>query len=731
MDELLSLIKAIRKLEALCRPLFPRRWRDPPVSYRMAIPLIHRLEHSGRLPAEWRQPLLYNLNKIWYRAYHQDGLDVSQLSDRELKWLRLIVLVILVVLVMATLPSVRPIASAVHVGLFLGAVALGFVGAMHLSLPALWAVWGLTFPVLGPPFLQTAPWALLLIAVGTLCWHLPLMHKDIGGSILEILATVPTLFFWLTVTNVVHVPGMHAWESGIAVIAIWGIIWWTVRNNWGGSVWKRTTALIWPVSFVTVGGLILIRPVLERLGWMPFRFVLWWGSTIGISLVLSRGQFGEDAKEARWLRIVGSVLWGIALLGLIVQSGSPMRLLEALRLSINAFYGHMHMLLWFIGAGLVMYVRKYAVAISQWVAVITRPEWVWLIVSIGAAAVMFGTGKQITLFPGWVLHAFTLLYIAIGGVLLLFKRAPAVSEWVFWGIYLFLLLARYQMEVQRLLQLQGNIRHVSLIQFFMIMAWLLWLIYDVISENLASQIPPSAPNAHLVVIAWTGALLWVFTDWGWSILSTQAVDRWTFLQLHLYLGVHFLGMPYILYYLVLRRYWTGAEVPWLQVVLFGIMGTQILQAIEHYLIAGTFLNWSPDQLHAILTQHILQGIETPAELMGIKGTNPAAVWGVRAIRWGLIMLGFALWYMRSAHYARSRAVQIATFVFVSLAVSWAESMWIQWPGMPPYWSVAFRPAQETAVYIWGIEFLYQYGIYAAAGGLLGYAVTRFFARAGS
>jgi hypothetical protein len=60
MDDLLSLFRSIRKVEVLFLSFLPARWRNPPPSYRIILPILKRLSrHEEQFP--WAAALLYSI----------------------------------------------------------------------------------------------------------------------------------------------------------------------------------------------------------------------------------------------------------------------------------------------------------------------------------------------------------------------------------------------------------------------------------------------------------------------------------------------------------------------------------------------------------------------------------------------------------------------------------------------------------------------------------------------
>jgi len=143
MDEL---IETIRKIESLFLSLLPRKWHNPPPSYRIIVPLLHKIgRYEKRFP--WVEPLLYSIRTQIYPPYHEDILGTKEMTKDEMNWIRFILAVVGFVLVMAFTGKAPLLSPWIKGGLLFASSVLFIYGAMHFSISALWATWGFLFPL--------------------------------------------------------------------------------------------------------------------------------------------------------------------------------------------------------------------------------------------------------------------------------------------------------------------------------------------------------------------------------------------------------------------------------------------------------------------------------------------------------------------------------------------------------------------------------------------------------
>ncbi len=157
MDELIELI---RKFESLFLPFLPRKWQNPPPSYRMIVPFLERIgRHEKRFP--WVEPLLYTVRTQIYPPYHEGTLATLEMTKEEMKWIRFILAGVALVLVTAFFSQAPLLSTWIKAGLLLGSSALFIHGAAHFSIGSLWASWGFLFPLVTVLGIGTAPPAAL------------------------------------------------------------------------------------------------------------------------------------------------------------------------------------------------------------------------------------------------------------------------------------------------------------------------------------------------------------------------------------------------------------------------------------------------------------------------------------------------------------------------------------------------------------------------------------------
>ena len=216
-----------------------------------------------------------------------------------------------------------------------------------------------------------------------------------------------------------------------------------------------------------------------------------------------------------------------------------------------------------------------------------------------------------------------------------------------------------------------------------------------------------------------------------ALLWLSCVDQRFSIQgrinFHFLKGLTFFGFPLILYHLVGREYLDLApstDIRWGWILLMGICLVQILQGLEHAVVA--FLADVPfDVFQKQLHQALLSGI--PLEQAAPPGVrNPSWFFFWRILRWVSVM-GLLPWMVRkSAQGQRSASVLLFNACFLGVAVWTAEATWIFWPFTPLEWAVILRP--WTPQLMWDSRAIQLLALYCATSLLWGGCLSLFRSR---
>jgi hypothetical protein len=189
-----------------------------------------------------------------------------------------------------------------------------------------------------------------------------------------------------------------------------------------------------------------------------------------------------------------------------------------------------------------------------------------------------------------------------------------------------------------------------------------------------------------------GALLWLMVALLWVSCVDQQFSVQGRINFHLFKGFTFLGFPLILYYLVGREYLKltpSKDLRWGWILLLGIGLVQILQGIEHAVVAW-MENMGFDVFQKGLYQVLLKGVPLD-QVAPLWVRSPSWVFLWRTLRWFFVM-GLLPWMVpKSDQGQRPKPVLLLNACFLSLAVWTAEATWIFWPFMPLEWAVVLRP----------------------------------------
>jgi hypothetical protein len=723
MNDFLSLIKLIRQIEALFLPLFPSGWRNPPPSYRIVMPLLKRLDrYKERFSST--DALIYLIHEEGYVAYHEKGLAMNQMSPIQMKWMRFVSTVVALTMLIALTPKANILSPWVKGSLLLGSGALLIYSAMHLSISAMWASWGLFFPILGPLTFGAAPWAMILLGLWVLVWHTPVLNERNSWRWFDWLGSLPILFFWMGIN---WFQTLSQWESGLVSLMLWLSVWMALLFTDRSGRISRTLQLFWASSLTAIPITIeWIRPLLKRAGIYHVSPWGWWILvTLALSLLMSevtRRILGRSFLF-RW-SVVG-VVFAIYAISIFLSGDRP-QLGEHIDNGLSLLDFSIWPLWWIVGAGIIMGVHKTTTVLMRWVQALL-PIWIFPLALLLFPLLAYYAGW----FPSLVKEVGRLSVaslsagFALGAVLLAWKRKKApLLEWVFWGFYLLLLFQYYLSEAGKATSAYKS-QTMGGWGFLLLTIWLLWLGYDALGGNLRSL---GKEASGVSAVALMGAFLWLLVVLLWQSYVDRRSSIGT-INYYLFMGFTFLGVPLIIYHLVLRhhlRLEPSQGVPWVWILIIGIGSVQILQGIEHYAVA-LFYHQTPEFIQKYLYQLHLNGVplesSVPALVMHLSW---AFAW--RIGRWLVAMISLTLLVYRDNRESWSYPVLLFTTCFTSLAVGTAETIWLPWPLMPWYWLVILRPWIADTALVWNLSFLKFYVLYGLAGLIWGWFLYRWINR---
>ena len=722
MKDFIKLVQVIRKIEVLLSPLLPRRWRTPPPSYRLFAPL---LAYLGRREAKypWAGAASLWLRENYLQAYHKGVLPIDELSPAGLNYIRAILLGMMVLVGLALLPSAPDLSFWVHGLTLLAVYGLAFHAAMQASISALWVTSGLLYvPVAVYSMVGTERWAPALLGVFGLILHARRLEDARPWRWFDVAATAPYLCFWLEPLGTSFLGTWTIWQRSLLVLSLWSGIWLVLFRARRGAFVAFAAQLFWPASHLAV--VLMIWSGVAR--WsgplpQPVTWIIWVILTLAIGL-----GFAKLAPRLRALTWFGRP-WALVIVltvhgGAVMFSGSREALAPVLANSVQYLFDHSWPVWFFLGASTILAFRGVAdVNLSVIRAVL--PTWfvpvvVWGL-CIWAVATDRFTSDVIRLDQAQSI-AVAVVFAAGATWLAWTLREDALKGWLFWGFFAYFIARGYWREAQSAVAAPEG---TSAGAFLLLAAWALWLSYRSLSrevKRLAGRIPESA------MVSLTGALLLFMICGLWLSHVDDGMAVRTQIAYHLFLGLTFLGIPQLIYATVLRH--TGdapaPRPPWGKMVLCGIVGVQLLHGVEHYVV-GLSSYPSLDALHAQLREAFDAGSLDDAAPAAVTGLAWSLAW--RVGRWLLALGLLTAWMLRDG--ARPRLEVMLTMVLVSLMVWVAETLWIDWPGVPYTWAVVLRPWRAGQL-LWDLPFFAASMAYAAAGLAWGFVLARWRGNSG-
>jgi hypothetical protein len=716
-----DILEIVQKTEALLLPLLPKRWRHPPPSSRWIYPLLKKLKHY-RKRSEWLNVFLTSIRKRYYRAYHREGWG-NQWASHEIRLIRFILIVVTFSLLTPFLGRTNVFSPWIKGGLLLGSSILFIHGAIGISISALWAVWGILFPVYASLAIGIAPWGIAFLALWALVWHTPVIRLSDSWKWVDFVCTFPILFLWVGSVGKM-LPTWSLWQTALLFLMLWLVVWFFLVRAKGHPWILKTLQLFFPASLAMITLIGLARPPLFGI----YRWSLWFLGTLGLSLGMAKLTSITAARSALF------ELKGVALIffiyGFLVLHRAPFHpFIEGIDVVLSQLFESLEFLWWLLGAGIVLSIRGFIILLLKWVQGHLN-RWVLPLLLWGLSLITYALGDSPSFLQevgGWnVTAAWT--GTAAGATLLTWrKKKTLLREWVFWGLFVFFLMYQYHKTVNFAVEQYWAQYVTGLVGFLTISIWLLWLNFSS-ARKLLKKFGGRISERSAVVIL--GALLWLMVALLWLSYVDQQFSIQGRINFHLFKGLTFLGFPLILYHLVGCEYLKldpSKDVRWGWILLLGIGLVQILQGVEHA-VAAWVGNVPFDVFQKQLRQALLNG--TPLDHAApawVRNVSWVSFW--RALRW-FSVISFLPWMVRKSDQGSSEpSVLLFNACFLSVAVWTAEATWIFWAFMPLEWAVVLRPWTQSLM--WDSSGLQLLATYCAASLLWGWGLSFFRSKQGS
>lgn len=724
MEDLFSLLKAVRKIEVLILPFFPSRWRDPPPSYRIIVPLLEKLKrYKERFP--WMDALVYSLQKRGYEAYHEEGLSVVQMTPSEMKLVRFILSIVVLVIISAFTGYAQLMSPWIKASLFFGSCLLLLYGAKNLSISALWAAWGLLFVPFAMPLVVAGPWVPILIGVLVLLWHIPGLNRVDSWRWFHVLATLPFLFFWAQMLHKL-IPKWTHWQTGLLYFTLWFSIW-TILFRFGNRpLISRTLQLFWPASLLGVVSLLGKGLLLDQLDVHGIARLISWILCTLLTSLLAAIWYRRIASWTFLFRLrTMAVIFG-AFAAMLFFQESLTEVDGTLNISLGLVSDWLWPIWWLVGAGLVMAVRSVSIVLLRWIQALFRSWTMFLAVgSLSCAAFALGWLSPLIHETGKVFVVGALIVFSMGAtVLALKKKEPILNEWLFWGFYLCFLFEQYISETHRTVETFYSKTEMGIKGFLFLAVWLLWLSYQGAGDYLRKLKEQGMDQKYgISSVTLMGGFLWILTAMLWlSYLGEgdQQISIRSKINYELFMGFTYIGVPLIVYRLIAPKYLssrTSQKIPLHYPFLMGIGLVQILLGVEHVVVAIAShqpLDALLEKLHfAVLNKIPLEQVMPPWFM------NPSWLYPWRLARWLIAMIAL-MWAMgRNKQNQWFKPIVIFTACLTSISVATAETYWMVWPGLGYGWAGLFHPDVRTSL-MWSMDFLIKYVSYIVGGVVWGW-----------
>ena len=717
---MIELFELIRKIEVLFLPLFPKKWLNPPPSYRLIIPLLQKLGRYDKR-FHWVNPLLDSIHTQIYPPYHEGTLITGGMTRDEMTWMRFILLVVVFILLMGITAKAQIFSPWIKGSLLLGSTVLFIHGSIALSISALWASWGFLFPLVVALGIGVAPWVMSFLAFWVVLLHMPVLKGKRSWTWYEGLCTFPILFFWVGTVGKM-LAGWPLWQIGLLSVGLWLLVW-IILVRMEDHPWiSKSFQLFWPVSLLTVTLIISVQPKVYGL----VRWSLWVLLTIGISLGLSKSAF----RISRWPFLFRwpTTAAAFSIFALILLLKGDLHLIkETIDTALLHFFYSLDLVWWIIGAGIIASLRGLTMMFLKWLQALFHirilPFLFW---ALPLLAYDMGWLSPLIAEVGIKSAAGLCLLFTIGATSLTWLRKENIlREWIFWGFYFFLLTHQYWSDIHQTVDLYWSKSVVDTKSYVILAIWLLWLNYYSVGKYLA-RFREKIHGAGAV--AFMGGMLWLLVAFLWMSHVDQQLSLRGRIDYHLLRGFTFLGLPLIAYHLIVQKYLekeSERNMPWGLILILGIGFVQIMQGIEHTVTAWVE-NQSLDALQKQLHQILLSGVPLE-EVVPSRVTQTIWVLVWRIVRWIGVMSGLTLVMHFHERGRLQPAIWIMTACFTSLAVWTAEATWLFWPSMPLEWAVILRPWVQTTL-VWDGYSFTLYLLYFSSGLIWGWLFLRFIKR---
>jgi hypothetical protein len=712
---MLDILELVRKTEAFFLPLLPRKWRQPPPSSRWIPPLLRRLKRYRKWSDEW-EAFLASIRERYYPAYQKEGWG-DQWASNEIGLIRFILIIVIVSLLIAISGRTHLFSPWLKGGLLLGSSILFIHGATGVSISALWAIWGLLFPVYVSLAIGIAPWSIAFLALWVLVWHAPLVRPGHSWRWVDFICTLPVLFLWVGSVGKMF-PAWSHWQTALLFLALWSAVWICMVQFRGYPRVSKTVQLFFPASFAMITLIALVKPQLSGM----VRWGLWVLGSFGLGLVTA-GLASVGVTRSFLFHLKGVVLVFFIYGFLLVVPGSFSSVEERIDVVLSQLFESLEFLWWLLGAGIVLSIRSILVLLLKWVQG-KYNRWVLPLSLWGLSLLTYAVGRLPSLLQElgrWNVSGFW-AGSALGATLLTWrKKETLVREWVFWGLFISFLLYQYNKSLGSTVEQYWTEDAMGPLGFLTISVWVLWLNFSSVGKIL-KRFEGRINERDVIMIL--GGLLWLMVALLWLSCMDQQFSIRGRINFHLLKGLTFLGFPLILYHLVGREYLKLApskDIRWGWILLVGIGFVQVLQGVEHVVVAR-LANVPFDIFQKLLHQSLLNGIPLDQAVPpGVRNPSWVSFW--RILRWVSVM-GFLPWVVRKSDQGGS-STSVLSFnaCFLSVAAWTAEATWIFWPFMPLEWAVILRP--WTPQVMWDSRALHLLTLYCVASLLWGWGLSFF------
>lgn len=278
----------------------------------------------------------------------------------------------------------------------------------------------LMFLALG--ILVTATWAGLIrlgwswssLQPGLPVRHGPLMVAGFFGTLISLERAVAVGRSWAYIGPLLS--GIGGILTALDLLGVAGPVLMTLGSIWllalyGVVMGKRLLGFL---VVMTLGALaLLLGNLLWLAGWSPYRFVLWWGAFLVLTIAGERLELGRMVQLSRFSQVAFAVAISVYLIGLVT-------LLPAWDLGVRiAGVGTIGLSLWLLRFDIARRTVRQA-GLTRFIAVCLLSGYVWLLVS-GVLSLVYG-GVPVGPVYDAMLHAIFLGFVFA----MIFGHAPII-----------------------------------------------------------------------------------------------------------------------------------------------------------------------------------------------------------------------------------------------------------------------------------------------------------------